>query len=278
MSGNLLKTAQPRRCAFVILMDRSSQMGNVITIDKNNKQIGEIAIEVLNNTLSGIFMRANQDGVLHDIFDIAILLYSGDGVESCFGSIDNPFISISEISKSSPQRKFFTIKNITPLDSPDDYEWLGENGLLIEFSGSRAMKAAYEAAYRAVNIWCQQATQQRSMSYKAPYIINICSGAPDDSDLRSVVNIAKQIQTIETKSEERCNIVNILLSNVLETHSRIQYPTDEELSHIPNSTLRALGEASSYLSEVEHNDTSSPRHRALLYNDSAFDLIMSMKL
>ncbi len=251
------------RTAVVVMVDLSSQMDHAMTIDGERKSVGEFITIALNNTLSGIFMRSHTLGTLQNIFDVAVLLYSGKGVKSCFGDITNPFISIEELAKHSANSNIFRIKSITPLDSPDDYEWLAESDYIIEFSGSRAMAEALDTAYRVVTERYRTAPK----SDNAPCVINICGGAPDDCTLSSLLERAERIKAIGRDENKGCRMVNILLDHTLNAQPPLEYPSDEELSRNPSALVSTLGEVSSLIMR------GSEECRALIINNIPTDIM-----
>ncbi len=258
----------------MIMIDLSESMNRVVKIGGSTQRAGDLGVEWLNMLLAKIYMLAHGDGYELNRYDVAVVGYSGRGVMSMLSRYEEPFIDALELSTLSTEQRWLKVRSISPLDSPDDYVKLAEKDHLVEFYGGKPMFEAYHTVMEWLEKWFNQRTNG------AAVVMNISSDSvPTDSSLNAIVGISNHIGTI-VKGDVM--MLNMVLSDKLDSRHCSLFPTDDELYYNPSTLFRTLGEASSSLKGVEaalplihkfRGESSNGDYRAVVGNMSLIDLL-----
>ncbi len=247
MSGSLSNPTnsitRKHRTAFILLLDISGSMLEVVEYEANMVLKSVALCDVSNKILQEIYMRSFRDNEVCDYFDIAIIGYSGGRVRSLLNNnLDDPFVSIKDLSEIYKDRSWIKIKSTTPLTSREALEKRGEASIIITPEGSTPMYEAFSVLLRVVNMWCSRYENYDSV---APAVIHITDGHPTDSNINAILDISNKVKSIRTNCSE-----TMLLSIKFESsdiNNKLLFPTDEEIEDYPCSFVRAMARASSIM-------------------------------
>lgn len=264
------------RAAYVLLLDLSRSMNSVIDYNNGKYTMLQVVAKCANTLLQELYMRSNSSGEPRNYFDIAILCYSGNGVQTIHGSLENPFVAITELDEVNA----LNMRALTPLDHVEDYDALSRQNTLIAAGGHTPMYEMYDYLKDILSAWCAREENRESVP---PVVINITDGYSSDCDSLHIVEICNEIKSIQTNDGGVLSI-NIQLSNELDATPTL-FPTDEEMLSSRNYYLRSMGRASSIMPNVflPLIHELRPRHRDNKYrgigcNTSVVDLISMMNI
>lgn len=264
------------RAAYVLLLDLSRSMNDVIDFEGGKYTMLQVVARSANSLLEELYMRANLSGAPRNYFDIAVLCYSGSGVQSLYGDLESPFVPITELDETNS----FNFRALTPLDKIDDYEALSERNTLLKAGGYTPMYEAFLYVKEQLERWCSRAENRESV---APVLINITDGFSTDCDSLHIVEICNEIKSIQT-NDGGVLLLNVQLSNDPFTTPTL-FPSDEEMLSSRNYFLRSMGRASSIMPEIFHPMIHElrPRHtsnsyRGVVSNASIIDMISMMNI
>ncbi len=265
------------RSAFVLVLDLSNSMQDVIEYRGDRISKGEALAQIRNKVLQELVMRAMRGDTIRDYYDVAVIAYSGDKVFSMLNNdIDNPFVSITKLRDVADH----PMVCLTPLSSVELFRESVSNPLIVVPEGSTPM---YEALYYvkcALQQWCSREENRDSAS---PMVYNITDGHPTDSELVDIVNIANRIMKIGTNGG-KVLLFNIHLE-VPKQGMKLIFPSDEQIDEHPSSYVRCMGRASSVMPEqfepmiAEICDRSvGGRCRGVGYSVSVLDLLSMISI
>ncbi len=230
------------RAAFVLVLDRSGSMQERIRLGRMNITRAEAVTLMANALITELIDRCQRTDALRNYYDIAVIGYANDEVESLLGK--QGFISIEQLKQMAPERSTISIEEELPDGSSamvthSITEWIRPKA-----EGKTPM---YEALLRVrdlVGKWCAEPENRESFP---PIVINITDGEPSDCNDRELLDICSQVRGISTDDG------NVLLLNIHITTSdvlsSIVFPMADELLSAGRSA-RVLAECSSIMPEA----------------------------
>lgn len=262
------------RTAFILLLDISGSMQDVIEHEGRIMTKGESMVDVANKIIEELYFRAYYEGELRNYYDVAVISYSGRGVISLLDNKE-PLQPITNFNGNS--RDWINLKCLTPLNISDDY-----HGSKITLSpmGYTPMYEALYIVHELVNEWCSRPENYDSAP---PSIYNITDGHATDGNFRDIIYMSEKLMSLST-NDGNALMFNIHLSSMSESQ-KILFPTERELIHHPNAYFRAMGLASSPMpdnfKELIHKirgERSDETYRGVGYNISVVDMIAMMNI
>ena len=101
------------RTAFVLLLDRSGSMRERVLFDGREVTKACAVAETANRFLFELAERARRSDGVRDYYDIAVLSYSGDSVESLLTD-RNEFISVGELARRRTDESIWSREHELP--------------------------------------------------------------------------------------------------------------------------------------------------------------------
>ncbi len=265
--------------AFIILIDRSGSMSEKITGPRRRAAKSDFVASATNLILSELVHRSRREEGIRDYFDLAVLGYSGDGVESLI-SPKGKFARPSILAQSDVPLKTVLRETVMPDGNTLISTGTFKSWIQPKASGNTPMYAALQEAYSLASGWCNRHSNMESFP---PVIFNITDGEASDCDSCGFLDVSDRIKSLAT------NDGNVLLLNIHissgEDADEIIFPASPvELPLSKHASL--LYEASSVMPECFRNSIcdikevvpSSDNFRGMSFNTSITDLIAMLSI
>ena len=207
----------------------------------------DAAALIANFAIDELVIRSSRSGDIRDYYDIAVVQYSGDGVEIIISDGEGAMMHINGLQNIMPQPVCY---NIAQQGEESDEESTEEHIPLTlhEWVKPKAYGIApmYEALVYIKDVlykWCKDRVNRNSFP---PMVINITDGCSSDAEQDELLDIANQLKNIGTKDGSTL-LINIQLTDENSEHcqSMLFPPVSEELEHDDDGQL--LYEMSSIL-------------------------------
>lgn len=257
------------KAAFVILIDRSGSMAEEVTFEGRLCTKAEATVEAVNTLLEEIINRSYRDRFIGDYFDVAIIGYGGEGVESLLGSGFKPITFVDSMYIPSRTK---IVRHTLPSGRRCDTVVETRQWLEPQASGQTPMGKAFAKAYRMVASWCR-----KHPNSFPPIVINITDGEATDVRAEKIRALAEQIKSTST-NDGGTLLMNIHLASQHDSEFRpLRFPA--EGSQLPiNRHSRLLYDISStlppiYNSSIEPSHNEEPPFRAICYNAPIDDIL-----
>ncbi len=224
------------RTAFVLLIDRSGSMSDFLPQEKERTK-AEAVCEIVNQLLFELIERARRSDGVRDYYDVAVISYSGRGVEPLLGK--EWFLPITRLAELSPQKRVYWVNRPHPEGGTTTHriaypEWIRPNA-----EGCTPLYEALSELYLRLEAWCQDPRHLQSFP---PVVFHITDGEASDADPKSLKDICQRIRQLQT-ADGNVLLLNCHLSSAALTSS-VLFPTQiEELKE--NRYGRLLFECSS---------------------------------
>ena len=260
------------RAAFVLVLDRSGSMQERIRLGRMNITRAEAVTLMANALITELIDRCQRTDALRNYYDIAVIGYANDEVESLLGK--QGFISIEQLRQMAPGRSTISIEEELPDGSSamvthSITEWIRPKA-----EGKTPM---YEALLRVrdlVGKWCTEPENRESFP---PIVINITDGESSDCDDSELCDICSQIRRQAT-ADGNTLLLNIHIS-ANSTIPSMVFPMAEELV-AADRYARTLAECSSIMPEAFNESIqqikgagATPPFIGMGYNASIIELL-----
>jgi hypothetical protein len=194
--------------AFIVLIDLSGSMTEKIIFGGIEMTKARAVTHATSSFIDELLFRARRESGTYDYYDIAVLGYSGDGVESLI-SPPGEFTSPSVLAASGARREKIVRERKMPMGRSAmtvniQNVWIDEKA-----SGSTPMCQALNEGLSLVEAWCKR--RKNSESYP-PTVINITDGEASDCNTDNVRAIASRIRATGT-SDGNTLLINIHLAS-----------------------------------------------------------------
>lgn len=265
------------RAAIVLTLDRSASMQQQIRFGRMITTKAEAVTYSANALLTELVDRCRRADGVRDYYDIAVLGYCADRVESLLPTTG--FISVKELSQNMPATQSIAFEE----------ELADGSQSLIRFRQHRWIESLaegrtpmYEALYRAKELiqeWCDNPHNSDSFP---PIVINITDGEPTDcreADLRDICSLIKRTST----SDGNALLLNIHICSDQSLDSVI-FPTHEEIAQACDKA-RLLADCSSIMPQAFETAISPlksvgsiPPYIAMGYNATVLELLSMINI
>lgn len=101
------------RTAVILVIDCSVSMKARTHINDMPIAMSEAAAMVSNFIIDELIERARRNDKVRNYYDIAVIGYSGDGVESLLPMSGDGFVSIDRLAEHAPQPKTYVVEQNT---------------------------------------------------------------------------------------------------------------------------------------------------------------------
>lgn len=263
--------------AFVVLIDRSGSMSERIAFAGEEMPKSRAVALAANSFIDELLYRARRGEGVYDYYDIAVLGYSGDGIESLV-SPAGEFVKPSRLAASKVSREKLTRERRLP----DGRSVLAvvEQNMWIEpkAAGTTPMKAAMHEALSLLESWCRRRDNARSYP---PTVLNITDGEASDGNDADIRDLAARLRRTGTADGDAL-LVNIHLART-DGGAPVAFPCDP--AELPDQRYaRLLYDISSPMPENYRDVIASMRpgaegpFRGMGYNCPLGDLVAMMNI
>ena len=261
------------RTAFLIAIDQSGSMAEELTFRGVRRSKASAVAEVTNSLLSELLLRATREGEVRDYYDIAVIGYSGDGVQSLLAA-GTPFVAVPHLEESVRNLRRITVERHLPDGQPALNDLTLREWILPEATGQTPMYEALCYVRDLAEGWCARPEHRESFP---PLIFNITDGEASDSDEEELHDIAGRIR--ETGTDDGHSLfINIHIASGDTEKSRI-FLTETEAGY-NNRYARLLYDLSSTLPPLFDDairdlrgDGATGPFRGICYNASVTELL-----
>lgn len=227
------------RTAFIFALDRSGSMAEFIRTPFGECSKAEALCHITNTTLFELVEQARRSDRIRDYYDIAVIGYSGLGVEPLIDG--DPFLSVDRLDAVRPEPVRSWHECYTPAGEPRMHHILTTPWITPCAKGQTPAYAMLCDLYELLQKWCDDPRHAESFP---PMVFNITDGEASDCSEREMLDICRRIRELKTRDG------NVLLFHCHLSSSRLQpsilFPTDRrELGE--NRYARLLYDCSSPL-------------------------------
>lgn len=230
------------RTAFVLLLDRSASMQQHVRFGNMTAPKSQVVAYTANALITELLDRCRRTDGLRNYYDIAVIGYCGDRVESLLCT--EGFASVKELSTKEPATSTIAFEQELEDGSKILARHRQRNWIEPLAEGTTPMYEALHKALGLVEEWCEQPQNQDSFP---PIVINITDGEPTDcgdNDLRDVCSLIKRTSTTDGNTL----LLNIHICSDDSLPSTI-FPMQEEVVCL-NPKARLLADCSSTMPSV----------------------------
>lgn len=203
--------------AFIVLIDRSGSMAERIVFAGEEMPKSRAVALAANSFIDELLHRARRENGVYDYYDIAVLGYSGDGVESLL-SPAGEFVKPSRLAARKVRRERLTRERRLP-DGRSVLAVIEQNMWMeAKAAGVTPMKAAFCDALSLLEGWCRK--KANAQSYP-PVVLNITDGEASDAGDDDIRALAARIRETGT-ADGNTLLINIHLGR---GDSPVVFPT-----------------------------------------------------
>ena len=192
------------RTAFLLLLDRSGSMRERVLFDGREVTKACAVAETANRFLFELTERARRSDGVRDYYDVAVLSYSGDAVESLL-SERMEFISVSELARRRTEQSVWSREHRLPDGRMAIVTTTTPRHILPHAEGRTPMYEAMWEAYELLRRWC---AEPRNAASFPPVVLNITDGEFSDCGDEELADISHSIRSLGTDDG------NVLLLNI----------------------------------------------------------------
>lgn len=208
------------RSAIIIAIDSSISMQEWTMFHNTRMRKMDAAALIANFAIDELVTRSKRSEQIRDYYDIAIIQYSGDGIEYATPNHEEEMVHINRLHEALPQPVCYNIVHIdedgTKKTIPINlHEWVKPKAI-----GISPMYEALVHIKNLISTWCSDSFNRRSFP---PIVINITDGCCGDAEDFELIELASEIQKIGTKDGTTL-LVNIYLANEIDDTSDTLFP------------------------------------------------------
>lgn len=208
------------RSAIIIAIDSSISMQEWTLFHNLRMRKMDAAALIANFAIDELVMRSTRAGDIRDYYDIAVIGYSGDGIEHIIGNEEGGLVHINSLHDIMPQPRCYDLahkeEDGTLCTIPMTLnEWVTPKAY-----GSAPMYEALVHIKDMVTKWCEDHMNKSSFP---PLIINITDGCCGDAEEDEILDIARMIERIGTNDGSTL-LVNVYLANEADDTTNVLFP------------------------------------------------------
>lgn len=264
------------RMAFVILADGSGSMEEDIVYRGKKQSKARAVASIINMFIDELMHRSQREDGMRYYFDVAVLVYSGRGVEAVLDP--KGFVTLTDLRMRTVPTRVEHIMRTLP-DGVQTPAAIVENCWVEPMAfGDTPMGAALVEADRLVRRWCADRNNRESFP---PMVINITDGEATDAGPADLKEYAAKIKGHST-ADGGAILFNVHLHDPRGGEgSSVRFPSAHS-DLPPLRHARTLFDMSSTMPEcyndiiLEHLPGAWPPFRAMSYNcnmDDLFDML-----
>lgn len=265
------------RALFVVAIDQSGSMAGEINVAGRRVTKAEMVAEVANDLIAELVERSRRSDGVRDYYDVAIVGYSGDGVESL---LTRQWVSIIDLDRDCLEECDVERECKLPDGSVRFFNQHMRRWITPKATGSTPMYECLLTLYDLVGEWCSH-----NRDSFPPMIFNITDGESTDCDYDDIAEIASKIKSVST-NDGAALLVNIHIASVCGGKSLL-FPTLIEFAQFsePSRSAFALYNSASDMPPI-FNDAlceikgveKSDIFKAMSYNCAVSELITILNI
>lgn len=199
-----------RRAAMIFVVDCSLSMLQPTRIGALECSKIKMCELICNMMIDELVLRSQRHGEARNYYDIAVLGYSNNGVESLLAANTDGFISVDRLMDLMPQPVTITTRaeiNGEMQDIPFTYHpWITPRA-----SGSTSMLEALAQTCVLADTWCRKPDNINSFP---PIVFHITDGGGNDSSSEALIDMAARIMSTHTEDGNTLLFTTHLSSDV----------------------------------------------------------------
>ncbi len=266
------------RALIIIAIDQSTSMSGKVTYRGNEITKAEAVAWIACDLIFELTEKARRTDGIRDYYDIAVVGYSGDGIEMVLDR-DKPYIPVSHVDALPYEMIERLTQRIMPDGEPSLKTIRYKQWIKPKASGETPMYEALREVRETVRKWCDNPANMNSFP---PIVFNITDGEFSDSIPEELKAVCDQIKEIHT-SDGNALLFNIHIAP--STHQKpLIFPTEEEISH-GNRYAQTLFDCSSEMPSIFNRDIltargdhATPPFRGMSYNASLGELVSILNI
>lgn len=236
------------RSAIIIAIDSSLSMQDWTIFHNTRMRKMDAAALISNFAIDELVMRSTRAGNIRDYYDIAVIGYSGDGIEHIVGNEEGGMVHINSLHGNMPQPVCYNL-----IHEEEDGSLCTIPITLNEWVTPKAYGTApmYEALVHIKDLvtkWCEDNMNKASFP---PIVINISDGCCGDAEEDEILDIASSIESIGTKDGSTL-LVNVYLANEADDTTNALFPNVSELFSHDQDCQMLYNMSSTLPVELEH--------------------------
>lgn len=264
--------------AFIILIDQSGSMAERVTFDDRVLTKAEAVAMAADMLIDELINRSRRDDGVRDYYDIAVIGYSGDGVESLLCEEEH-FIRPSRLA-GMPCRSESIIRERRLPDGQIQLSTIEHNHWIEpKAAGGTPMYEALTTAYNLVVEWCARPCNRNSYP---PTVLNLTDGEASDANAEQLLSLARALKSQSTDDGPTL-LINMHNCRMEDGRQGIIFPSSiDELP--PQRYSRLLFEMSSTMPLLYHPDIRAIRgsdgesFKGMGYNCSINNIITMLNI
>ena len=183
------------RTAIVVAVDCSTSMQCPTKINNLVMTKAEAIAFACNFLIDELLALATRHDGVRNYYDVAILGYSGDGVESLLPN--EGFHSITHLANIAPATRDYHFDSIIPTGEHCTASYAIRSWIEPKATGNTPMFEALSEVSRLVEEWCSEEHNRESFP---PIVFNISDGEPTDASHYEMISVAERIKASGTRN------------------------------------------------------------------------------
>lgn len=198
------------RGAILIAIDCSLSMSERINFNNLNISKAEAVALICNYILDELLALATRGREVRNYYDIAVLGYHDDVVESMLPTPNDGFVAIDTLATYCPPPKNISFDQFHYNRPVGGATFTLHPWITPQISGTTPMYKALLRIEELVEEWCQRPENQNSFP---PIVLNITDGEYSDGTTEDMLTVADNIKSLSTAGGK-----TLLLNIQLSTH------------------------------------------------------------
>ncbi len=264
------------RTAVILVIDCSVSMKARTRINNLPITMSELAAMVSNFIIDELIERARRNDKVRNYYDIAVIGYSGDGVESLLPIDSDGLVSIDRLAEYAPQPTTYVIEQKTPERIPVYAHFHLHPWIEPKATGDTPMYNALVTVKELVEAWCADPDNHDSFP---PLVLHISNGDCSDADEADLLDISKRITDTHT-TDGNTLFVNLHLSPTNEENDFCNIFPSEATFHSNDPDRKIFFKMSSVIPkslepaiyDMLHQRYRGP-YRAVAFNTSVCEIL-----
>ena len=208
------------RSAIIIAIDSSISMQEWTVFQNTRMRKMDAAALIANFAIDELVMRSTRSGDVRDYYDIAVLQYSDETIDTVIGSENGGFVHITHLHESMPQPVCYNLCQEEEDGTQSTIPMTLNGWVTPKAYGIAPMYETLVHIKTLVTKWCDDNANRASFP---PLIINITDGCCSDAEAEDILDIASDIKSIGTK-DGMALIVNVYLANEADDTTNTLFP------------------------------------------------------
>lgn len=181
------------RTAFIIALDLSGSMSDDTLAIRDARTKADALSVIVNELLNELIARARRSDRVRDYYDIAVIGYSGRGIEPLLS--DEWFISVDRLERIQPEWRTITSETVDPNGGTMYTKVRRPYWIDPRPEGRTSLCEVFHKIYELTDSWCKNPAHADSFP---PTIFNITDGEASDAGESEIRDICDRIRQLGT--------------------------------------------------------------------------------